>query len=137
MAVTSTVTFIWKADGLATLDVVESIRAKQSLTGLPTTEDVMGKIIHLDKVIECDVFNPHLEGDKQNYTVMMCSGWDEDGLKIDFNTSSKSFIDGMKDMLKEITNPVRSVVIEIASHPSKNFKDRDFYTPRIVDIEVL
>lgn len=135
MAVESKILNVWKADGTNTLEMVEKIRIKQTLTGVPTTEEMNGRVVGLRKVVTVQVHNPHL--DDPDYTLMQCTGVDENGEVVEFNTSSQSFMDAMQDMLSEISDPVESVVIQIVGQPSKNFKDRNFYTPRILDIVAL
>ena len=132
MAVEIKILDYWKNDA-SELTIVEKMRAKQSLTGVPTTEDMSGRKIAVTKSITLKVHNDKLQ--EPDYTLMQITGYDPDtGEILELNTSSESFMSGMEEMLEDVEDKVNAVVIEVKGQPSKNFTGRNFYTPRIVDI---
>lgn len=132
MAVEIKILDYWKNDA-SELTMVEKMRAKQTLTGVPTTEDMSGRKIAVTKTITLKVHNDKLQ--EPDYTLMQITGYDPDtGEILELNTSSESFMSGMEEMLEDVEDKVNAVVIEVKGQASKNFTGRCFYTPRIVDI---
>lgn len=132
MAVEIKILDVWKNDA-SELTMVEKMRAKQTLTGVPTTEDMSGRKVAVTKVVTLKVHNDKLAD--PDYTLMQISGYDPDtGEVVELNTSSESFMTGMAEILEEVETKVNAVVIEVKGQPSKNFTGRSFYIPRIIDI---
>lgn len=132
MAIEIKILDVWKNDA-SELTMVEKMRVKQTLTGVPTTEDMAGRKVAVTKVITLKVHNDKLP--EPDYTLMQISGYDpETGEIVELNTSSESFMTGMAEMLEEVETKVNAVVIEVKAQASKNFTGRSFYTPRIIDI---
>lgn len=132
MAVEIKILDYWKNDA-SELTMVEKMRAKQTLTGVPTTEDMSGRKIAVTKTITLKVHNDKLQD--PDYTLMQITGYDPDtGEILELNTSSESFMSGMEEMLEDVEDKVNAVVIEVKGQASKNFTGRSFYTPRIIDI---
>lgn len=132
MAVEIKILDVWKNDA-SELTMVEKMRAKQTLTGVATTEDMSGRKVAVTKVVTIKVHNDKLAD--PDYTLMQISGYDPDtGEVIEINTSSESFMTGMTEMLEEVETKVNALVIEVKGQASKNFTGRSFYTPRIIDI---
>lgn len=123
----------WKADGQE-LGLIDKIKSKQSISGLPSIEKTASEheIITLLQWILLKVHNDKLE--EPDYELLQVEAVDESGEKVNFNTSSETFIQGITEMCGDIPTPVGGVVTQIVSAPSKNYKDRKFYRPRIVDI---
>lgn len=132
MAIEIKILDVWKSDA-SELTMVEKMRAKQTLTGVPTTEDMTGRKVAVTKVVTLKVHNDKLTD--PDYTLMQITGYDPDtGEILELNTSSESFMSGMEEMLEDVEDKVSAVVIEVKAQPSKNFTGRSFYTPRIIDI---
>lgn len=132
MAIEIKILDVWKNDA-SELTMVEKMRAKQTLTGVPTTEDMSGRKVAVTKVVTLKVHNDKLTD--PDYTLMQITGYDPDtGEILELNTSSESFMSGMEEMLEDVEDKVSAVVIEVKAQPSKNFTGRSFYTPRIIDI---
>lgn len=55
---------------------------------------------------------------------------DKDGQK--YYTSSKSFWSSFMDIVKEMAGENEEWSIEVTSHPSKNYKDKSYFTASIV-----
>lgn len=120
----------WKADQTE-LTMVEKIRSKQTISGMPSVQEMTGKM----KIVKWVLLHVHNDKlDEPEYQLMEVTGVDDMGEMLEFNTSSASFIESMIDMFAEITDPVEAVEISVVALPSNNFKERSFYTARIEDI---
>lgn len=119
-----------------TLTMVEQLKAKQKISGLPTVEEIHtiadGDEIQLISYVHMG--STDREGEP--YEVLQVAAQTAD-TSFRFNTSSKSFMDSMIDMVENLTAELesgKSMYFTIGKQESQNYKGKHYYTCDLSDV---
>lgn len=119
-----------------TMTMVEQLKAKQKITGLPSVEEIHsiadGDEIQLISYVHME----SIDRDGKPYEVLQVTAQTAD-TSFRFNTSSKSFMDSMFDMVVNLSTELesgKSMYFTIGKQESQNYKGKCYYTCDLSDV---
>lgn len=119
-----------------TLTKVDQLKAKQKISGLPAVDEIYsiadGDEIQLISYVHME----SIDREGKPYEVLQVTAQTA-GTSFRFNTSSKSFMDSMIDMVENLTAELESgknMYFTIGKQESQNYKGKFYYTCDLSDV---